>query len=291
MTWVRPFEAIRPGDRSHAGGKCYALARLRESGFSVPDGVCICAEAYRHFIDETGLAGKIHFELNRKSLEAMRWEEIWDTSLRIRSMFGAASVPPALRAEIADAVTGYLGEGPVAVRSSALAEDTAGVSFAGLHESYINIVGAPAVVDHVKLVWASLWSDRALLYRQELGLDVSGSAMAVVVQKLLAGETSGVVFSRSPSNPDQAMIEAVYGLNQALVDGEVEPDRWVVERRLGRVVSHTAAERMRHMVATPAGVAMVDLPADAVKRPPLGAGDVEAVPRTVSGHLRMWNGP
>lgn len=277
MTWVRSFEAIRPADRSHVGGKCYALARLRGSGFSVPDGICICAEAYRRFVDETGLAAKIHFEINRKSFEAMRWEEIWDASLRIRSMFVAASVPPDLRAEIGDAVTGYLGEGPVAVRSSALAEDTAGISFAGLHESYINIVGTPAVLDHVKLVWASLWSDRALLYRQELGLDVTASAMAVVVQKLLAGEASGVVFSRSPNNPGQAVIEAVYGLNQALVDGEVEPDRWIVERRSRKVVSHSAAERLRHMVSTPAGVAMVDLPADARRRPPLGAGDVEAV--------------
>ena len=97
----------------------------------------------------------------------------------------------------------------VVVRSSACDEDCAGSSFAGLHESYVNVCGFDAVIKHIQLVWASLWSDRALLYRRELGLEVEHSAMAVVVQLLVRSNFSGIVFSRNPNDPEQTIVEAV----------------------------------------------------------------------------------
>jgi phosphoenolpyruvate synthase/pyruvate phosphate dikinase len=102
----------------------------------------------------------------------------------------------------------------VVVRSSGIGEDSAGVSFAGLHESFVNLRGVGAILEHIRLVWASLWSDRALLYRQGLGLDIEHSAMPVVLQDLIQGDRSGVAFSKNPNDPAQAVIEAVYGLNQ-----------------------------------------------------------------------------
>jgi phosphohistidine swiveling domain-containing protein len=281
MNWVRPLEDIQPEDRSRVGGKCFALAQLQRHGFRVPDGVCICVEAYRSFIDETGLGARIHFELNRKSFDDMRWEEIWDTSLRIRSMFAGTPMPAAIGDPLGDAIGLRIGDRPVAVRSSALGEDEAGVSFAGLHESYINVVGADSILDKVKLVWASLWSDRALLYRKELGLDIQSSAMAVVVQVLVAGETSGVAFSRNPNDTDQAVVEAVYGLNQALVDGTVEPDRWLVDRASGSIISHAAPERMQKMVVERTQVRMVPLGAEARAGLPLSDNQLRCVIETV----------
>jgi pyruvate,water dikinase len=130
------------------------------------------------------------------------------------------------------------------VRSSAPGEDSSKTSFAGLHESYVNISGEEAILDNIRLVWASLWSDRALLYRQELGLDVEKSAMA----------RSGVVFGKSPVEESQAVVEAVYGLNQGLVDGTVEPDRWILNRKTGGIISHTPAIREKALSAAPEGV-------------------------------------
>ena len=135
------------------------------------------------------------------------------------------------------------GDRPTVVRSSAPDEDAASSSFAGLHESYLNIRGSDAILEHVRKVWASLWSDAALLYRKELGLDVEKSTMAVVIQEIVRGDRSGVAFSINPVDDSQGVVESVYGLNQGLVDGVVEPDRWILDRSEQTIVSHVAAER------------------------------------------------
>ena len=181
-------------------------------------------------LQETGLGPRIFFELQRKPFEEMRWEEIWDAALRIRNLFLNQPVPPELEDALKARLEKVFGNRPVVVRSSGIGEDSAGVSFAGLHESFVNIRGANDMLEHIRLVWASLWSDRALLYRQELGLDIEHSAMPVVIQALIQGDRSGVAFSQNPNDPTQAVIEAVYGLNQGLVDGTVEPDRWILDR-------------------------------------------------------------
>ena len=126
-------------------------------------------------------------------------------------------------------------------------------------------------------MWASLWSDRALLYRQELGLDVEKSAMAVVVQEMVFGERSGVVFGMSPVHEKQSAVEAVYGLNQGLVDGTVEPDRWILDRDSGRILSHYAARREKILVPGPQGVRLENLPRKLRNRAPLRDREVKEV--------------
>jgi phosphoenolpyruvate synthase/pyruvate phosphate dikinase len=198
------------------------MARL---GLNVPDALCVKAEAYNQFTALAGLRERILLELNRKSFQEMRWEEMWDTSLRIRNMFLNASLPADLFSPLQAAIEEKFKDKPVVVRSSAPGEDSSHTSFAGLHDSYVNVRGAESILDHVRLVWASLWSDGALLYRQELGLDFENSTMAVLVQEIVTGEKSGVAFGKNPNNESQTVIEAVYGLNAGLVDGTVEPDR------------------------------------------------------------------
>jgi pyruvate,water dikinase len=133
MSLVKSLDQIQPEDLNRVGGKCSALALLKQHGFRVPSGLCICFEAYRDFIGATGLKDRIHFELNRKRFEDMRWEEIWDASLRIRNMFAGTPIPHAIEAIIRQSVEQHFGERPLAVRSSALGEDSARMSFAGLH--------------------------------------------------------------------------------------------------------------------------------------------------------------
>jgi phosphohistidine swiveling domain-containing protein len=240
---ILPLEKITPADRPLAGGKACSLARLAAAGFEVPDTLCITAEAYRRYLRSSGLPGRIALELARKPLEQMRWEEVYDSSLRIRHSFTLTPMPGALADELSAALTARFGGRGVAVRSSALAEDSALHSFAGLHESYLNVSGAAAILETVIKVWASLWSESALLYRRELGLEPEQSAMGVIVQVFVPGEVSGVAFGRNPLNEAEMVIEAVPGLNQGLVDGQVEPDRWIMDRDSGEVSFSGAADR------------------------------------------------
>ena len=235
-SWVRGLGEVGPEDLGRAGGKAVSLATLQRRGLRVPDGLCVLTAAYDRFVDAAGLRQAIILELGRKPFEDMRWEEVWDASLRIRNLFLRASLEPDLAAVLEAALGRRFGDGRAAVvRSSAPAEDTAAASFAGLHESYVNVRGVPALLEAVRQVWASLWTDRALLYRKELGLDVFESSMAVVVQELTTGEVSGVAFSQNPLDDSQAVVEAIWGLNEGLVDGTIKPDRWFVERGTGRL--------------------------------------------------------
>ena len=263
------FEDVREEDRSRVGGKFHCLAGLAREGMVVPEAVCITVDAYRQYLASTRIGERIHFELHRKGFEEMRWEELWDASLRIRNLFLNNPLPKDLREAIAESIETGFSDKTVSVRSSSLAEDSQARSFAGLHESYVNIRGGSSILEHIRLVWASLWSDRALLYRQELGLDVERSAMAVVVQEMVAGERSGVAFTRSPTDPTQAVIEAVHGLNQGLVDGTVEPDRWILDRESGVLISHHPVRRDKMMVPASNGVHLADLPPEKRDSPPL----------------------
>ena len=210
----------------------------------------------------------------------MRWEEIWDCATRIRNMFLTKPLPDDLAQEIHNGIGDRFRGRTVAVRSSAPEEDDAQSSFAGLHESFINVAGAESILKHIRLVWASLWSDAALLYRQEIGLNVEKSTMAVVIQETVAGDRSGVVFTRNPNDENQGVIESVYGLNQGLVDGTVEPDRWIIDRSRNTIVSHTPPERKYWMIPGPNGVRLAELPAEKSTHPPLNPQDVNFVFKT-----------
>ncbi|VBB44843.1 Pyruvate phosphate dikinase PEP/pyruvate-binding protein [uncultured Desulfatiglans sp.] len=250
---------------------------MHKNGIRVPPAVCITVEAYRRYVAATGLADQIILDLYRKPFEEMRWEEIWDTALRIRNAFLKAPVPAELRTALLGEFESRFSTRPVSVRSSAPGEDSSKTSFAGLHESFVNIRGADAILAHVRLVWASLWSDRALLYRQEIGLDVRKSAMGVLVQEMIAGERSGIIFGRSPTDPDVSVIEAVYGLNAGLVDGTIEPDRWNLDRKTGRILAHVPVRREKAMRPAGDGVRIGPLPASLQKEPPLVAAELSEV--------------
>jgi pyruvate,water dikinase len=178
-----PLHGLGANDVPFAGGKACALAALLRAGVEVPHGIVVTTHAYRRFLASTGLRERIALELRRKEIADMRWEELWDASLRVRNFFLTTGLPDDLRTALTQGLrTGGLTEVPLAVRSSAPGEDAASASFAGIHESYVNVRGEESVLHHIKLVWASLWSDGALLYRRELKLDPQRSAMAVVVQ-------------------------------------------------------------------------------------------------------------
>ncbi len=291
MKWVLPLSRVEPRHQPIVGGKCFALAEMASAGIRVPDTLCVTVDAYERYVAATGLRERILLELNRKSFADMRWEEMWDAALRIRNMFLNKPMPADLSSELEDRLGMHFGEQSVVVRSSAPGEDSEKVSFAGLHESFVNVQGVERILEHIRLVWASLWSDAALLYRQELGLDVESSTMGVAVQEIILGGRSGVAFSRSPNESSEAVIEAVYGLNQGLVDGTVEPDRWIVDRATGEVVSHTPAQREQSVAPGEEGVRLERLPGHRAARPPLTEHEVRSVFSQVQQLENLFGAP
>ncbi len=274
MHWIQSVEKVKPSDKIAIGGKGYALSLLGEGGFLIPETICITTQAYHDFIDWTGIRERIFLEINRKPFEDMRWEEIWDCATRIRNLFLRKEMPKKMVAGLETVINRTFSNRAVAVRSSAPEEDTTAASFAGLHESYVNIRGTADILDRVRRVWASLWSDAALLYRQEIGLDTQKSSMAVLVQALVNGDRSGVVFSKNPNDASQAVVESVYGLNQGLVDGSVEPDRWIVDRQRKKIRSHIAADRKYRVVAKDVEIKRSPLSREIINRPPLSDEEV-----------------
>jgi pyruvate,water dikinase len=291
MSFVIPLNEISDRDRLCVGGKGFSLAIMAQKDMNVPDALCISTEAYNDYVASTGLRERILLELNRKDFKDMRWEEMWDASLRIRNMFLKTPIPSGVSAALKRAVDATLAGKAVVVRSSAPGEDSAKASFAGLHESYVNVRGTEAILEHIRLVWASLWSDAALLYRQELGLDVERSTMAVVVQEIVAGEQSGVAFGKNPNDESQAVIEAVYGLNQGLVDGTVTPDRWILDRHTGKSLSHIPAHRDNAIVPSPEGVRLEPLQPLQVNLPPLNDEKITRVFALVLTAERLFGDP
>jgi rifampicin phosphotransferase len=221
MKLVGPLAAFGRDDLALAGGKGANLGELLRAGFPVPDGFIVTAEAY------AAVARALDLSITEPLAE--------DDAAAIRAAFATVTVPQALGRAVADAYAA-LGGGPVAVRSSATAEDLPAAAFAGQQDTYLNVAGEAAVLDAVRRCWGSLWTDRAIAYRRRRGIDAGEVRMAVVVQRMIQAETAGVLFTANPvtGDRDQLVVDAGSGLGEAVVAGLVTPDHYVLDRR-GRV--------------------------------------------------------
>lgn len=237
------------GDEKIFGAKAVNLARLINAGYRVPQGIAIPAQLYLNYVLERGMSGRIAYELSRKKIRDMRWEEMWDASLRIKNLFLKTPLPVDIVDDIKQSVQKIIGvDNRLVVRSAALHEDSMEHSAAGIYDSVIN-VGIDDLNISIRKVWASLWSDRAFLYLNDSGVRVEDRAMAVIIQAFEEGECSGVCFSESPDNDEHMMIEAVRGLNESFVDGKIEPERWVIDRDNAIVVDYNPGENNKITVA------------------------------------------
>lgn len=234
------------------GGKGAQLGELsRIEGVRVPDGFCVTTDAYRRILAE---APSIVDRLDRLTrLEPDDREAIRALSAEIRRTLESVAVPDDLAAAITGALA-RLGERTAcAVRSSATAEDLPTASFAGQQDTYLNVTGPEAVLEHVRRCWASLYTERAVTYRLRNGIDQRRVHMAVVVQRMVVPQASGVLFTADPvtGNRRVASVEAVPGLGEALVSGLVNADVYRV--REGAVVERTIASKRLALHAAPAG--------------------------------------
>ncbi len=225
------------------GGKGASLARMAAAGLPVPPGFHITTAAYDRYVDENHLGERI--QSAAAQAQANDPATLDRASAQIQSLFAQGTIPDDI-AEIIRRRYGELGANtPVAVRSSATAEDLPDMSFAGQLETYLNVRGGDEVLDAVKRCWASLWTGRAIGYRQRQGIRPEDVSMAVVVQQLVAAEVAGVVFTANPVTGarDELMINAAWGLGEAIVSGRVTPDTIVVNKQTNAIASQEIASK------------------------------------------------
>ena len=231
---IAPLADLRSADSSSFGGKSATLGELIAAGIPVPPGFAVSTSAFGTFVEESGLAGMIAAELARLSLDDV--DSVGAASQAISQAMRSAPVPDAVRDEIAQRYS-ELGEPPVAVRSSALGEDSQDATFAGQQETYLWVRGADRVCAAVRDCWVSLYSPPAITYRARLG-GSDDPAMGVAVQEMVDADVSGVMFTCNPVTGDPSMvaINASWGLGLAVVGGEVTPDDFLVSKVTREVV-------------------------------------------------------
>lgn len=240
------------------GGKAANLGELARAGLPVPPGFCLTTAAYRHSLSAIGLDEVLAAlkEADASQLDQLdQLDQLNGLAARARSLVLDAGIPYRI-AEAVRSAYQQLGEDvPVAVRSSATAEDLASASFAGQQDTFLNVVGADSVLEAVSRCWASLWTDRAVTYRTVNGIDHASVTLAVVVQEMVDSAVAGVMFTANPvtGNRHETVIDASPGLGEAVVSGAVNPDQYVVDVRRGAIVKRTVGDRKVEITAIPGG--------------------------------------
>ncbi|MYD98440.1 MAG: hypothetical protein F4X98_13810 [Gammaproteobacteria bacterium] len=230
------------------GGKGRSLARMAKAGFNVPGGFIVTAAAYRSFVSTNQLQEKI-VALARPAVVDGR-VSFEQASSAIQALFAEYDPSAEITAEISQAY-GSLDDSPVAVRSSANAEDLPGLSFAGQQETYLNVTGTDEVVAAVRNCWASLWTPQAISYRHQNGIDQGSVAMAVVVQAMVSSQVSGILFTANPATGERSeiIVNASFGLGEAVVSGQVTPDTYIVDKENLRAKETIIGPKEQQVVA------------------------------------------
>jgi pyruvate,water dikinase len=255
---------------AHAGGKGANLSELVRAGFPVPPGFIVATSAYRTFVEANRLLPRILALAGSLSPEDLAAFE--EASAEICGLFERGTLPEEITRDLR---TAYHTLAPsreaVAVRSSATAEDLPGLAFAGQHDTYLNITGDEPLLEAVKRCWGSLWTVRALAYRARNHIPPGEVALAVIVQKMIASAVSGVAFTANPitGRRDEIVIDASYGLGEAVVSGLVDPDRYIVDPKGWRIIERKLGKKELAIVPGMAG---------GTTPVPGGAGVTQALP-------------
>lgn len=257
------------------GGKCANLGELTgRIGVPVPNGFAVTADAYKVFLDKTGAVRKIESLLAKIDMSDM--ESLQDSSDKIRKYVEGLPMPKDMEEEVIMAYrelcrSSGMKNLPVAVRSSATAEDLPGASFAGQQDTFLNVTEKD-LLGSIKKCWSSLFTSRAIVYRKEKGFSHDALLISVAVQELVFSHASGVMFTIEPVSGarDRIVINASWGLGEAVVSGQVTPDEYVVEKGSFRVLEKHVAKKERQIVSDKkGGTAWVTVPGEMREQPVL----------------------
>ena len=243
VVWL---DAVDATDLDRVGGKAASLGELTGAGLPVPPGFVVTADTYRAFIEETGIAEELFAAVDVHHEDSAALAAAHE---RAHELIVETPLPDEVREEVLAAYDSFDPAEPfVAVRSSATAEDLPDASFAGQQETFLNI-GREALLDRVRECWASLFSERAIYYRNRQGFPHDEVDIAVVVQRMVDAEKSGVLFTSHPSTGEpRAIVEAAWGLGEGVVSGTVSPDNYVIDRETGAVVETAVADKKTKFV-------------------------------------------
>ena len=260
---------LRVDDVPYVGGKGANLGELTSAGFPVPGAFVLTTVAYDHFLKGSKVLEKVNKEL--KGIDRKSDQSLTDASKRIRKLFETNDIPSDLKKEI---IAGYRMLVPkdkqsfVAVRSSATAEDLPDASFAGQQETFLNVSGEDDLFDKIRKCWSSLFTARAIAYREKQGYAHEDVKLAVVVQKMVNSEISGIMFTVDPhSGAKDIIIEAGYGLGEAIVGGEVTPDTYVIDKsKMDITKKRISTQKWKYVRGKDGGCLKVDIPAGDEKK-------------------------
>ncbi|HEV8574612.1 MAG TPA: PEP/pyruvate-binding domain-containing protein [Dehalococcoidia bacterium] len=244
---IVPIDSLGREDASLVGGKCANLGELMRTGIPVPPGFVVTAAAYDWFLDSAGIRSSAKLLLD--DLDVGDGAGLERAASEVRCLIADAEMPDEAASEIVERYR-RMGLGAVAVRSSGTAEDLTEASFAGQQETYLNVEGEADVVRAVQKCWASLFEPRAVYYRAANGFSQLDVSMAVVVQRMVQSDRSGVMFTLNPVTNDesQILIEAVYGLGEGAVSGILTPDMYVVDKGCGMILDRQVTPQEQELV-------------------------------------------
>jgi len=247
------FNEVTKKDVPTVGGKGANLGEMTNANIPVPPGFIVTADAYFDFLEKSKLTDKIHHRL--QPLDPGDSKQLQQVAAQIKQLILDTAMPLKLDKEIEQAYI-KMGRGLVAVRSSATAEDLPEASFAGQQRTFLNVQGEKEVVAAVQGCWASLFEPRAIFYRHQQGFDHFKVGIAVPVQKMVQSQASGVMFTIEPVTSDNSkiVIEAVYGLGEAIVSGEVTPDLYIIDKEGLKISTKKVAKQETQLIRNPAAV-------------------------------------
>ena len=268
--FIQFFDERRPGDLARLGGKCQSLVALTAAGMPVPPGFAVTTDAYTSFIETAGVADEIHRLL--RGLDSDDTAAVDEVSARIREAICSVPVPGPIHDDFTAAYQAlqarFATETPVAVRSSATAEDLPDASFAGQQDTYLWLQGRDEVAEHERRCWASLYTSRAIVYRMRNSIPNEGLSMAVAVQKMVDARVAGVAMTIDPSTGDRStiVIDAAWGLGELVVSGQVTPDNLHVDKVMMTVTAQTIGDKHIELVPDPGARAIFEREVEAERR-------------------------
>ena len=244
MELIRPFEQLSKGDVGIAGGKGASLGEMTQAGIPVPPGFVVLSEAFEKFLVEANLNQELDTILDQE-VRRDEMQSVELASAKIQQLITSAKMPEDIARAIQEQHIKLDAE-YVAVRSSATAEDSSTAAWAGQLDTFLNTTNTD-LLKNVQKCWASLFTPRAIFYRFEKGMHGQKISVAVVVQKMVQSEVSGIAFSVHPVTEDynQLIIEAGFGLGEAIVSGQVTPDSFIVEKKPRRIIDKNITYQSR----------------------------------------------
>jgi len=278
------------------GGKCNSLAIMTAAGMPVPPGFAITTDAFEKAGGATGLRQRIKDIL--KDLDPHNVADVEERSAHIRELILTQEVPTDVRDEVLLAYRALMarcgGEVPVAVRSSATAEDLLDASFAGQQDTYLWITGEAETMRKVRECWASLYTARAITYRIQNGIPDEGLSMSVAIQKMVNSRSSGVAMTLDPATGDRTkiVVESSWGLGEMVVSGEVTPDHFLLDKVMMTIIQRTVAPKHEELVPDgQGGIVRREVDDDRRETPSLSDEEVLAVARLAKAAEKHYGKP